>query len=89
MKTSLIVQDAIGLFKNQNAHEVWQSHNSKNKPIEVSVWDDYFKMTGMDSEVRFIRFVEKSEHETKEMWLITTLNKGISSKTVWKMMHKR
>lgn len=46
-------------------------------------------MTGIDTKIRFIRFVEKSDDETKEMWLITTLNKGISSKTVWKMMHKR
>jgi hypothetical protein len=85
-----IVQDALGLFKNRPADAVF----NKDKK-QVLVWDeDHFSMDGCKENIRFLKFVEtwvtpKRKEETREVWCITTMPKGVSAETVWLIMHKR
>lgn len=49
-------------------------------------------MNGLDTTVRFVKFVEKISNgdkiEVKEVWIVTT-NKYIATETLWKIIHSR
>lgn len=88
----LIVKDALALFSKCEASKEWTVKKSSNKKIIISAWDDQFEMTGMDSKVRFLKFIEEihanDKVEIKEVWIVTT-SKYAPAETLWEIIHKR
>lgn len=88
-----IVKEAISLFKSRKAVLEWTVTPKAGKKIVVTAWDeDNFEMHGLDTTVRFIKFIEKISHgdkvEVKEVWIVTT-SKYIATETLWKAIHYR
>lgn len=88
-----IVKDALGLFKNRKYDKEWVIQTGSKDKIIIKAWDeDDFEMNGLDTKVRFIKFIEEirkgDKIEIKESWIITT-DKYTSAETMWKIMHKR
>lgn len=85
-----VVRDALGIFKTRMSDCEFHDTNR-----QVEVWDESgFHMDGSIENIRFLRFVEQWNGKNgkklkREMWCITTLDKGISSHTVWLIMRKR
>lgn len=88
-----IVKEAIAYFNCCKADKEWIVEKGINKKTIITAWDEEnFEMTGLDTRVRFVKFIEKicngDQVEYKEIWIVTT-NKYIPVETLWKIIHCR
>ena len=55
-----IVQDALALFKCRKANKEWIIKQGGRKYTKIEAWDDdNFEMSGLNTKVRFVRFIEE------------------------------
>ncbi len=81
----LIFQDAEGMFQKG----IGQRENFQKGRTKIEVWDlSGFQMENVATEVRVVKFREKTGKKTRYVWLVTTLLTA-DYKLLWEMMHKR
>lgn len=90
-----IVKDALGIFSDREADSVWDVKTKNNKITRVSAWSENIDMSGVESGIRFIKFMEDVINlktgeilKTSEIWIITTA-KNMSLDTLRKITHAR
>lgn len=88
-----IVKESIALFSCRNADKVWTVKKSDTKKTIVNAWDEPgTEMNGLDTEVRFVKFVEEiydgDKVEFNEIWIVTT-SEYVPTETLWKIIHCR
>jgi len=55
-----IVKESIALFNSRKADKEWTVNKGSNKKTIVTAWDeDNFEMNGLDTTVRFVKFLEE------------------------------
>lgn len=90
-----IVKDALGLFKTREADLFWDVQTKNNKVTNICAWSENIYMSGVEGDIRFVKFVEDVIDlrtgeivKTSEIWIITTA-KNMSLETLRKIIHAR